>query len=113
MSGSFCGCLGAGTWNAVLLAPERHVVEKPERVRGLGARTPRPLPRLEQVGQVALHLVGGQLVGRPSVVAGQTHHLPDVRLVRAGGEPSHRHMRIPLHPDRRFRRIVITHSDRS
>lgn len=39
------------------------VVEEPEGARGLGACAPRPLPVSEEVGQVGLHLVGGELVG--------------------------------------------------
>jgi len=90
--GQLLGLLGRRDVERGLLAPERHVVEKPERVRGLGARAPRPLPRLEEVRQVGLHLVGGELIGRPPVVAGQAHHLLDVRLVGAWREPSHGHV---------------------
>ncbi len=43
--GQLLRLLGRGDVERRLLAPERHVVEKPERVRGLGARAPRPLPR--------------------------------------------------------------------
>jgi len=44
------------------------------------------------MGQVRLDLVGGELVGRSAVVAGQAYDLSDVSLVGPGGEPSHRHV---------------------
>jgi hypothetical protein len=57
---------------------EHDVIEKPERVGRLGARAPRALPLGEEVGDVRLHLVRGELIRRPVVVASEAPHLPDV-----------------------------------
>ncbi len=68
------------------------MVEKPERMGGLGAGAPRVLALPEHQRDVRLHLVSGELIGRAVVVAGQADDLVDVRLVGSGGEASHRHV---------------------
>jgi len=41
---------------------ERDVIEEAEGVGGLAARTPGELPLLDEVRQIRLHLVVGQLI---------------------------------------------------
>jgi hypothetical protein len=71
---------------------QRHVVEKAEGVGGLTTRAPRELALLDQVGEIGLDLVVGELIRRPLVVLRQLHHLADVRLVGAGREAAQRHV---------------------
>jgi hypothetical protein len=56
------GLLRRGDVEVSLRMAEGDVVEKPERVRRLRARAPGELPSLKEVGDVRLHLVGGELV---------------------------------------------------
>jgi hypothetical protein len=68
---------------------QRHVVEEAEGVGRLTARAPGELALLDQVREVRLHFVVGDLVGRPAVVLRQAHHGGDVRLVGAWGEAAY------------------------
>ncbi len=72
--------------------PQRHVVEKAERMGRLATRAPRELAFLNQVGEIGLDLLIGELIRRALVVLGQLHDLADVRLVGAGREATHRHV---------------------
>src|SRR5438132_9382703 len=58
----------------------------------LATRAPRELAFLNQVGEIGLDLLIGELIRRAFVVLGQLHDLADVRLVGAGGEATHRHV---------------------
>jgi hypothetical protein len=71
---------------------QRHVVEEPEGVGRLAARAPGELALLNQVREVRLDFVVGDLVGRPAVVLRQADHGSDVRLVGAWGEAAHSHV---------------------
>ncbi len=71
---------------------QRHMVEKAEGVGRLTTRAPRQLSFLDQVGEIGLHLVAGDLVRRSPVVLRQSHDGGDVRLVSAGGEAAHGHV---------------------
>jgi hypothetical protein len=83
--GELLGLLVGGDLERGLLPPEGHVVEKPERMGGLGAGAPRALALPEHQRDVRLHLVGGELIGRPVVLAGQAHALLDVTPRGFGG----------------------------
>jgi hypothetical protein len=71
---------------------ERHVIEEPEGVRRLTARAPGELPLVDQVGEIRLHLVAGDLVRRSPVVLRQAHDGRDVRRVGAPREATHGHV---------------------
>ena len=62
------------------------VVEEAEGVSRLVTRAPGQLALLEQVGEVVLDLVGGELIRRAFVVLRQVHHGGDVGRVGARGE---------------------------
>src|SRR5205823_2477987 len=81
------GDVEVGPW-----AAEGDVIEKAECVCGLGARAPGAFSHLEQVREVRLDLIGGELIRRAAIVAGQADDLSDIRLVRARGEPSDGHV---------------------
>ncbi len=84
--------LGGGDVEVDLRVAERHMVEEPEGVRRLAARAPGQLALLDQVSEVDLHLVVGELIRRPLVVLRQLHHLADVGLVGAARETAQRHV---------------------
>jgi len=84
--------LGGGDVEVDLRVAERHMVEEPEGVRRLAARAPGQLALLDQVSEVGLHLVVGELIRRPLVVLRQLHHLADVGLVGAARETAQRHV---------------------
>jgi hypothetical protein len=86
------GLLGRGDVELRARVAQRHVVEEAEGVGGLTARAPRELALLEQVGEIGLNLVVGQLIRRSLVVPRPLHHLADVRLVGAGRQAAHRHV---------------------
>jgi len=71
---------------------QRHVIEEPEGVGRLTARAPGELALLNQVREVRLDFVVGDLVGRSAVVLRQPDHSSDVRLVGAWGEAAHGHV---------------------
>src|SRR3989449_290573 len=71
---------------------ERHVIEESEGVGRLTARAPGQLPLVDQVGEIGLHLIAGDLVRRSPVVLCQSHDGGDVRRVGAPGEPTHGHV---------------------
>jgi hypothetical protein len=83
---------GGGDVEVRAWVTQRHVVEKAEGVGGLAARAPRQLALLDQVGEIGLDLVVGELVWRSLVVPRQLHDLTDVRLVGTGRETAHRHV---------------------
>src|SRR4030095_11182588 len=68
------------------------MVEEPEGGGRLTARAPGELALLNQVREVRLDFVVGDLVGRPAVVLRQADHGGDVRLVGAWGEAAHGHV---------------------
>jgi hypothetical protein len=90
--GPLLGLLGGGNVEVGARAAERDVVEKPEGVGGLGTRAPGPLSSLEEIRKIRLDLVSGELVGGPTIVAGQPDHLSDRGLVGTRGESSDRHV---------------------
>jgi hypothetical protein len=68
---------------------ERHVVEEAEGIGRLTARAPGELALLNQMGEVRLDFVAGDLVRGSAVVPRQADHRGDVRLVGARGETAH------------------------
>ena len=68
---------------------QRHVIEEPEGVGRLTARAPGELALLDQVREVRLDFVVGDLVRGPAVVLRQADHGGDVRLVSARRETAH------------------------
>ena len=71
---------------------ERHVIEESEGVGRLTARAPGQLPLVDQVGEIGLHLIAGDLVRRSPVVLRQSHHGGDIRRMSAPGETTHGHI---------------------
>jgi hypothetical protein len=63
--GELLGLLGRRDVKVGARMAEGDVIEEPEGVRGLRARAPGQLLRLEEVRQGRLDLVGGELVRRP------------------------------------------------
>src|SRR6266446_2710272 len=83
---------GSGHVEVRAREPQRHVVEEAERMGRLATRAPRELAFLNQVGEIGLDLLIGELIRRSFVVLGQLYDLADVRLVGAGGEAAQRHV---------------------
>ena len=72
--------------------PEDFIVEKAKRHRRLAACAPGELALLNEVCEIGLNLVVRDLVGCAFVVAHQSHHVADVRLVRPRGKSAKDHL---------------------
>ena len=82
--GQLLGLLGRRDVEIRRRAAEGDVIEEAEGVRRLAARAPGQLSLLDQVGEIGLDLLVGQLIRRAVVVLRQLHDGGDVRLVGAG-----------------------------
>jgi len=84
--GQLLGLLGKRHVKVGPRMAQRHVVEEAKGVRRLTTRAPGELALLDEVREVGLDFVTGDLVWGPTVVFRQADHGSDVRLVGARRE---------------------------
>jgi hypothetical protein len=84
--------LGGGDVEVAARVAQRHVVEEAEGMGGLTARAPGQLADLDQVGEIGLDFVVGELVRGALVMLRQAYDGGHLRLVGARGEAAQGHV---------------------
>jgi hypothetical protein len=90
--GELLGLLGQRDHELGPRAAERDVVQEAEGVGSLATRAPGELAIVDQVREVRLDFVVGDLVRRPAIVLRQPDHGGDVRLVGPRRESANGHV---------------------
>jgi hypothetical protein len=68
------------------------VIEEAQAVDDDVARAPRPFSIANEMQQVRLHLLVGELIGRPSIESGHPRDGAQVRLLCFLGHPAYHHV---------------------